>query len=158
LSLRMRQDGGDVDLNELVEIEAIKRLKYRYMRYVDLKLWDEMGTCFTDDASVSYDSGRWSCIGRDEIVKMLAAGLGPEVVSSHTVHHPEIDLTSATTATGTWALQDYVFNRRKNTTLHGTAFYWDEYVKVGEHWLFSHTGYVRHFEQRSGLEPQWGGA
>jgi len=29
---------------DLVEIEAIKRLKYRYLRCLDLKLWDELAT------------------------------------------------------------------------------------------------------------------
>jgi hypothetical protein len=28
--------------DDLVEVEAIKRLKYRYMRCLDQKLWDEM--------------------------------------------------------------------------------------------------------------------
>ena len=40
-----------MDVNDLIEIEAIKRVKYRYMRTLDQKLWDEMATCFTDDAA-----------------------------------------------------------------------------------------------------------
>ncbi len=42
--------GSAVDVNDLIEIEAIKRVKYRYMRTLDQKLWDEMATCFTEDA------------------------------------------------------------------------------------------------------------
>ena len=34
---------------DLVEIELIKRLKYRYMRCLDQKLWDEMAETLTDD-------------------------------------------------------------------------------------------------------------
>ena len=35
---------------DLVEIEAIKRLKYAYARCIDQKLWDEIATLFTADA------------------------------------------------------------------------------------------------------------
>ena len=31
-----------MDVAEFLEIEEIKRLKYRYMRCVDMKLWREM--------------------------------------------------------------------------------------------------------------------
>jgi hypothetical protein len=89
---------------------------------------------------------------------MLRTGLGPEVLSSHTVHHPEIELTSSTTATGVWALQDFVFNRRSNAQLHGAAFYDDRYAKVDGQWRISFTsftGYTRTFELRNGLEPRW---
>ena len=30
------------ELTRLVETEAIKRLKYKYMRCIDQKLWDEL--------------------------------------------------------------------------------------------------------------------
>ena len=36
---------------DLQELEAIKRLKYRYCRTLDLKCWDELAACLTDDAS-----------------------------------------------------------------------------------------------------------
>jgi hypothetical protein len=148
-------DALHMDLAHLVDLEAIKRLKYRYLRCVDLKLWDEIVETFTEDVSVSYDSGRWACSGRDAVVDMLRTGLGPEVLSSHTVHHPEIDLVSPTEATGVWALQDFVFNRRSNAQLHGAAFYDDRYRKVDGVWRISFTGYTRTFELRHGLEPRW---
>ena len=53
-----RTRGTAVDVNDLVEIEAIKRVKYRYMRTLDQKLWDEMATCFTDDAVAAYSGGQ----------------------------------------------------------------------------------------------------
>jgi hypothetical protein len=146
-----------VNLNDLIELEAIKRLKYRYMRCIDLKLWDEIGDCFTDDATVSYDDGRWARSGRVAIVELLRNGLGADVTSSHTVHHPEIDLTSATSATGIWALQDFVFNRTSSSSLHGAAYYHDEYRKVAHEWLIARTEYSRVFEHRVGLERRWSG-
>ena len=45
-------------LQEFREIEAIKALKYKYMRSIDQKLWDTMRECFTEDATTAYSGGR----------------------------------------------------------------------------------------------------
>jgi hypothetical protein len=63
------------------------------------------------------------------------------------VHHPEIRLTGDTTATGTWALEDYVVDTKHEITIHGAAFYEDRYVKQDGEWKIAHTGYERTFEQ-----------
>jgi len=39
---------------DLVELEKIRRLKYRYLRCVDLKRWDELENVFTADATADY--------------------------------------------------------------------------------------------------------
>jgi hypothetical protein len=53
--------GGSV--GKLKHIEAIRQLKYRYMRCLDSKLWDEMREVFSDDAISSYDKGRYTSTG-----------------------------------------------------------------------------------------------
>jgi bile-acid 7alpha-dehydratase len=134
-----------VDLHEL---EAIKRLKYKYLRCLDQKLWDEIGTCFTPDASCSYSGGKYAFDGRDAIVDFLRKAMGaPSFYSSHRVHHPEIEFTSDTTAFATWALEDEVIETKAQITIRGAAFYHDEYVKVGGAWLIRSTGYQRTFEE-----------
>ena len=91
------------------DLEAIKRLKYRYMRCIDRKLWDELRDVFTPDATASYSSGKYAFTGRDAILEFLSKSMGsPRFLSSHTVHHPEIELTGPTTARGNWALEDTV--------------------------------------------------
>lgn len=137
---------------ELAETEAIKRLKYRYVRCLDQKLWDDIEGCFTDDATASYGGGAYVFEGRRAIVDFLREAMGSEgFLSSHRVHHPEIDLTSPTTATGTWALDDVVVHRDFGVTIRGAAFYSDRYVKVGGEWRLEHTGYRRTFEE---IEPR----
>mgnify|MGYP003346079516 FL=1 len=37
---------------DLVELEAIKRLKYAYFRNLDLKQWDDIALLFTPDATL----------------------------------------------------------------------------------------------------------
>ena len=133
---------------DLQEIEAIKRLKYRYMRCLDQKRWEQLAECFTEDATAAYGDGKFSFAGRGAIMEFLRSALsGANMVYSHRVHQPEIDLTSPTTATGTWALDDVVIEMYSDTTIRGAAFYEDEYVKIDGHWRIKHTGYSRVFEE-----------
>ena len=133
---------------DLVEIESIKQLKYKYMRCVDQKLWDELPECFTPDATAAYSGGKYSYTGRDAIVEFLRTSMGADSFhSSHRVHHPEITLTGPDTATGVWALEDTVIESHFQVTIRGAAFYTDEYVKQGGRWQFRHTGYRRTYEE-----------
>ncbi|MCH2170629.1 nuclear transport factor 2 family protein [Myxococcota bacterium] len=143
---------------DLQEIEAIKQLKYRYLRAVDMKLWDLLRDTFAEDAVSSYAGGSWSFNGRDEILNFLTDALG-ELVTLHQCHHPEIELTSPTTAKGIWYLEDYVINPEGDqpaiparTILRGAAFYHDEYVKVDGEWKIQSTGYERTFEEHQSLD------
>ena len=142
-------------LKKMEEVEAIKQLKYRYIRAIDQKLWDVMESCFTPDATSSYSGGKYAFDGRDAIMKFLTESMSrPTFLSSHRVHQPEIELTSATTATGTWALEDYVIDEQHGITIHGAAFYKDRYVKVGGEWKIEHTGYERTFEEMAPRKEQ----
>jgi hypothetical protein len=132
----------------LEDIEAIKRLKYKYMRCIDCKLWDEVGDLFTDDARVAYSGGKYSYEGRDAIVKFLSESMSaPSFHSSHRVHHPEIDFTGEDTATGIWALEDVVIETKLGFSLRGAAFYHDEYVREAGSWKIRVTGYTRTYEE-----------
>jgi len=129
------------------DIEAIKRLKYKYLRTLDSKLWDELAECFTEDATAAYSGGRYSFQGRDAIMEFLKKGLGHTIISMHHGHHPEIEITSDTTARGIWALKDYLIITEVNRGVRGAAFYHDKYVKVNGEWKIKSTGYDRTFEE-----------
>jgi len=135
-------------LRELIEIEAIKRLKYKYLRCIDQKRWDELAETFAADATTSYGDGKLSFAGRDKILAFLSGAMSAASFhSAHHVHHPEIELTSDATARGTWALEDTVIESSAGWALRGAAFYSDEYVKQGGRWLIQHTGYKRIYEE-----------
>jgi hypothetical protein len=135
-------------MDDLHEIDAIKRLKYRYLRALDLKQWDDLGACLTEDCRSAYGDGHFSFEGRAAILAFLIDALGPATrISSHRVHHPEIELTSPTTATGVWALDDVVIETQAKLTIRGSAYYHDEYVKVGGAWKIAKTGYRRIYEE-----------
>jgi hypothetical protein len=133
---------------DLQEIEAIKRLKYRYVRFLDQKRWDELAALFTADAEASYSSGKYAFCGRDKIMEFLRGALGShDALTSHRVHEPEIDITSPTTAHGIWGLDDVVIYPKAEISVRGAAFYEDEYVKVDGEWKIHRTGYRRLYEE-----------
>jgi hypothetical protein len=140
-----------VDTADLVELRAIEQLKYRYLRSVDLRLWDELADTLTEDATASYGGGSMTPEGRDAIVEFLRSRLPTQVVTTHTVHHPEIELTGPDEATGRWALNDVVIDQRFDVTIRGAAFYDDRYVREGGTWRIAHTGYKRVYEE---IEPR----
>jgi ketosteroid isomerase-like protein len=140
---------------ELVEIDAIKRLKYRYVRLLDLKEWDELAKCFVEDATASYAGGEHSFEGRDAIMAFLQNSLGStSILTSHKVHQPEIELLGPDAATAVWGLEDVVVHTEAGLTIRGAAFYEDRYVKTAEGWRIQHTGYRRVYEEveRRGAE------
>lgn len=139
------------ELANLVALESIKQLKYRYMRCLDLKLWDEIEGCFTEDATAAYSGGKYTHEGREAIVAFLRRSMGAESFhSSHHVGHPEIALTGDGTATGIWKIDDTVIETKLQFTLRGSAFYEDEYLRGSDGaWRIQRTGYKRVFEEIS---------
>jgi len=148
-------------LQRLVDIEAIKQLKARYMRGVDTKDWETLSSTFAPDARSVYSSGKYSFEGRDAIIGFLRDALGNEEVATlHHAHTPEIEITSETSARGTWYLEDFVISQEAETEhiaagtmLHGTGIYSDEYRKIDGEWKISLTGYERIFEDRQPRPP-----
>jgi len=137
-----------VEPEQLVDIELIKRLKYRYIRCLDLKLFDEIGDCFIEDATASYGGGAYTYEGRDAILGFLRSSMSStKMLTSHKVHQPEIELTGPDAATGVWALDDTVLLTDMGLSVRGAAYYTDEYVKVGDDWRIRHTGYKRVYEE-----------
>ncbi len=131
-----------------VELEAIRQLKYTYFRTLDLKEISQLGRLLTEDATAAYEDGKTVLEGRDAIVQWLSAALSShDLITEHHGHHPEIAFTSASTATGTWYLQDRVIVPSADLEIGGTAFYSDRYTLTDEGWRIAHTGYMRVFEE-----------
>ncbi len=133
----------------LEDLEAIKQLKYRYWRYLDLKKWDELAPLFAADATVCYSSGTYEFAGRDAIMRFLRESLGRErgSVTIHHGHHPEIVLTGTDSATGTWALYNYMFNVAENRGIRIGAYYEDRLARIAGAWVFQHIGYTSLFHE-----------
>jgi hypothetical protein len=140
-------------IKRLEDLEAIKRAKYKYFRCIDKGLWDEIGSCFTEDALADY--GPESKIkGRAEITKFFKEMIGPAFsMCVHQGHNPEIDLTSDKTAKGQWELDNFMVTSDPTKGIWIAAFYDDEYAKEKGEWKIKMTKVI--FIFRSDLEKGW---
>jgi len=124
------------------DIEAIKQLKGRYCRTMDTKDWRAMRQVFTDDVEMdTTDAGGGLMTGADDFMAFLSDTLDG-VVTVHHCHMPEIDLTSATTAAGIWAMED-MLRWPDGTELHGFGHYHETYAKVDGHWRIKRSKLTR---------------
>ena len=132
------------DATALMAIEAIKQLKARYCRYLDTKDWAAWRALFTDDfVSDTADAGGKLIVGADDFVAFTRKGIGrPSQATAHQVHAPEIELTSATTARGVWALQDVV-RFGPGITLVGYGHYHETYENIAGQWLIKSSKLTR---------------
>jgi hypothetical protein len=138
----------------LEDIELIKRLKYRYCTAIDTCNIAVFPTLFTDDITVDYVGGsyRFQASGIKEVVAALTAAFHSEFLSSHTVHHPIIDVHDDDTADGRWTLVDYNIQFDQKLITTGTSFYVDKYVKRNGEWRISYSSYSRLYEIVDPLE------
>ncbi|AXB41146.1 nuclear transport factor 2 family protein [Amycolatopsis albispora] len=141
---------------DLAALEEIKRLKYRYLRCVDTKDWDDLAGALTADAVADYGTPSYGkplvLTGRDAILEFLRNTLGPEIITTHFACQPEIDI-DGDRATGTWAFQDLVIATEHRVVIAGAAFYEDTYHRGDDgRWRIAHTGYQRTYEATHSLD------
>ena len=141
---------------DLVALESIRQAKYRYLRCVDLKLWDELADTFTPDATADYGTPALGeplrLSGRDAIVAFMRKSLGPGIITTHFASQPEITI-HGDTADGTWCFEDTVIATEYHVMIKGAAFYEDRYARGGDgRWRIAHTGYVRTYEVTLSLD------
>ena len=136
------------DIQRLMDIEAIKQLKHAYFRCVDTANLEELATLFHDDVTVHFRGGNyeWKLQGKHEYVASIGQSFTTEAVGQHNAHHPEIQILSDTEATALWYLADNMWILNHNFKTHGTALYWDRYLKVDGRWLIKDTNYERIYE------------
>jgi uncharacterized protein (TIGR02246 family) len=115
------------------DIEAIKQLKGRYCRTMDTKDWSAMRQVFADDVTMDTTaSGGNVMTGADDFLAFLTQAIG-DVVTVHHCHTPEIELTSATTASGVWAMED-MLRWPDGSEMHGYGHYHETYEKIDGEW------------------------
>ena len=136
-------------MSNLAEIEAIKHVKYRYLRALDTKHWDDFAATLTEDVTADYGKSMGSdhkFADRDSLVTFMRTAMPANLISEHRVNHPEITVTGPDSATGIWYLQDRVIVPDANLMLIGAAFYHDTYRRTADGWKISATGYQRTYD------------
>jgi hypothetical protein len=116
-------------LQILEDIEAIRQTKYDYFHALDLKHWDELGDCFTQDIVAEYGRPDWHVEGRQNLVDWLRSNEGGDNYAvSHSSHNPQIRILGPDRATGFFKLHDWVIIE-PSITLKGWGHYSDEFTK-----------------------------
>ena len=135
----------------LLAIEEIKAVFAGRLHCLDAKDWDRYGDFHTEDVV----SATWSdlpggaapgstsreVVGRENLTAAIRRALGGSrmVTTVHHGHNPVIELTSDTTARGTWAMEDRLWwsEGGREEWLHGFGHYHEEYRREDGRWLIS---------------------
>jgi hypothetical protein len=123
-------------LEILLHLEELKRLKARYCRYVDTKQWDAWRSTFTEDVEFEGLSAPFSSL--DEFISVQRERLA-DAVSVHHCHTVELEITGERSATGIWAMSDYVEYswESERRGFVGYGFYEEEYRHDNGGWKIS---------------------
>jgi len=141
----------------LRDIEEIKTLKARYIRFGDSQQWDDLAKLLTDDFSATFEIAprfskdqprRAEISGRDLFINTWSRAL-VGVVTMHAVFMPEITLISPTAADGVWGMHDLV--KMPGCVFEGWGHYHDQYVKEQGEWRIKASRVTRLH-----TEEQWG--
>jgi hypothetical protein len=129
-------------------IEDLRRLMARYVRSADHHRWQDLVGLFTPDGTFTPhkpDGSVWVRMeGRDKIAEIVSSN-GPDDVLVHHLFSDEIDVESATSARGVWAMED-IITRPENAEvneqfpfkgMHGFGHYDARFVKVDGSWYIA---------------------
>jgi hypothetical protein len=141
---------------DLVAIEEIRQLKYRYFRTLDLKEWDAFGDCLTEDVVARYGTQAMDkpvhYNSRADVVGFMRDNLGTGVITVHIASHPEITV-DGDTATGSWGFEDTVIVPDFKVIIRGGGYYDDSYRRDADgKWRIASTEYQRIYETMTSLD------
>jgi hypothetical protein len=146
-------------IQELLDIEAIKRLKAAYFRCMDQQDWDGFADLLTDDFEVIFavpaeqfypddatelPDGRMLADRARLLAWMRVGAQGMRTV--HHAHMPVIEITGPDSATGSWSMTDYT----GWTGEHGPVWmcsygsHQETYRRTGDRWRICHSVFERH--------------
>lgn len=122
--------------DELADLEAIRQLKARYFRLLDTRDWDGLVGVFTDpvEIDVRQDGGGLTTSPREFVASVRESLAG--AVTVHHGHMPELELTSASSATGIWAMEDRIWfpDGAPVSRLIGYGHYHETYRRTDDGW------------------------
>jgi hypothetical protein len=125
-------------LLRLENIEAIRRLKARYLNACDQKDRDQVRACFSD-GEMAIDTAHLGLFATaDDFVAMYAdAALHEHVLDKHQAGNAEIEILDDNRARGLWCLDYRNINTRDRTMTLMSVIYHDTYEKIGGEWKIS---------------------
>jgi hypothetical protein len=129
------------DVGRLLDLEAIKALKAlkaRYCRGVDTEDWETFRGVFV--ASSEFDADAF-------VARVVKHHTDAQVISIHECFMPEITFTSEDTATGIWAMEDWIdriwHDDGTRESWRGHGWYHESYRRVDGEWKIAGTRHER---------------
>ena len=135
-------------MSAMSDIDEIQQVKFRYLRALDTKHWDDFADTLTEDVIGDYGESlgeEHHFTDKASLVEFMVTSMPPEVITEHRVTHPEITV-DGDEATGIWYLQDKVIVPAFDFMLIGAGFYRDRYRRTADGWKISATGYDRTYD------------
>ncbi len=142
------------DLERLLAIEDIKRVKARYFYCLDHRDWDGWRReVFTPNATLLPSGGRTEPLVGVEAIIAYVSSVTTGQVSVHHGHMPDIEILSETDAKGIWAMEDQLKwengGPQGMTELRGYGHYHDSYVRTPAGWRIASSHLTRLRVERS---------
>lgn len=137
------------EIEKLAAIEEIKQLKAKYFLGFDTQDWDMWrDEVWAPEARLEVVEMNRVIEPRDKLLEWIKVQVADQV-SVHHGHTPLIDITSDTTATGLWAMEDRIYRSKEHPLNGDTAFvlgfghYHETYVKLDCGWRIRSTRLTR---------------
>jgi hypothetical protein len=124
------------------ETAAVELLKATYFNDVDTKNWFALRQLFTPDAVVDTTGSLGPYFpNRDSFIAFTSLTLSA-INTRHQGYDAQIDLTSDTTASAVWTMQDRL-SLAGLVTIHGYGHYTDNYEEVDGQWRITYSKLTR---------------
>lgn len=129
------------------DLQRLHLLKARYFRFLDTKQWSSFRELFADDLTVYSNSpksapGDVAFSSADAFVSWVRSAL-EDTVSVHHGHMPELWQVDEATASGIWAMFDFLQNKKTNRVSRGYGHYHETYRRHGSGWQIAEFRLVR---------------
>jgi hypothetical protein len=122
------------DVQQILDILEIQRLKARFFRCIDTEQWDDLRDTLTKDVQIFFENSRFPVAtvpawnGQDEWLQYMTTA-HPEKITVHQALAPEIELLDENTATGVWAMSYWVVDPGRQGAWRAYGHEHDCYVR-----------------------------
>ncbi|MEU6656600.1 nuclear transport factor 2 family protein [Streptomyces sp. NPDC046900] len=135
--------------------EDLRRLMACYVYAADHQRWADLAALFTLDGRFTHRNvdGTFArpLEGRGDISTIIPATIGPDAVIIHHLFSDEIDVESATSARGVWAMEDLITRPASTdetgeaqfTAMHGFGHYRPRFAKIDGTWYIAELNLTR---------------
>ena len=122
------------DVQQILDILEIQRLKARFFRLIDTEQWDALRETLTEDAQIFFEDSRFPVSttpawdGRETWLNYMITA-NPEKLTVHQILGPEIELVDDNTASGVWAMSYWVDDPGRQGAWRAYGHEHDRYVR-----------------------------